>query len=233
MKSAYRKINSFGVLGAITGGIVGMILVAVIYFGDSILNFSVFADSFVIINILFFMGVYIAGYFFLTYFNYDRKDLDYKYWFLFNILLAGILGTLIGYFLHGVLLYFILGFVIGSAIIAFLTLEDETIWLGYCGVICCVIIWLGLSPIYDAYRKVAVPATGYLLQSNSSFWLIRLPLFFIPLFVPVGYLIFRFVISILVEKKDFQSNIQNYKLKAEDWKKDGFDLSEIEKVLNE
>lgn len=212
----YGMKHFYEIIGAASGGLFALLIVIIVAFSDSpsIQSFlTEFAVLFAILNIITFLGCYLSIYAKIGFeYGFDNHAIDD--WIIPSLLLGTVAGFITGFTITGELIFIaliVIGFVIGFGFASLLS-PPLGLTVGICWS-----IWFG----YDLWTKII---------GNTYLWLIE-PLFLAPLFAIIGYLSFKFTLKIFMEKRELQHVIQDYKLKMEGWRNDGYDLSEIEQML--
>lgn len=229
LSSGKRKVtNRFTIACSLLGGCIGSLLGFFLFLISP--NYVLYNVNvrfiFLFINLIIFFGIYVYLYYLVILLTEigigTPKWNEYLPWLFYN----GLLGT-------------------GFGLIFGLVFNLETMWIYVCVII---FIIFSLIPIANmgvigimscvlGYQIINITTAypyEYIFNGQHYFYMdyIHTPLFIIPIFFIIGYKNFKNLAKYFLEKKELESEIQNYKTKIEKWQKEGYELSEIDNLLN-
>jgi len=187
-----------------------------------------FEDIFALVNIiLLLVFLWIAN----LIGSYNFIDKEHYLWIIFNFFIGVLFGLLVMYSIKSFsggeeLLHDAFG---GNEIPFFTIIFGFTFILPVVSIFAVpfICIFIGYS-LYNSY------------QNTSTSWL-ELPIFVIPMFAFIGYITSTVIIgpeaketlipNIIVKRFNLQKEIEEYKIKLEEWQNRGYNLSKLDKIL--
>jgi len=211
----------------ILGGIIGLILIT-IFFNYFNLSYD-FINYFVTINIITLIIIFCITYYTVFKLVKNSKSLNRIHLIFINSLIGAVFGLFVGFMSYeGEIYWFVFGFVILSLIPVVNILI--------------VVFWLGTTIYSSYYPDILIPIFNDFLPihlvDGSMREITSLPLFIIPIFIFLGYLITisvtkshekrRLMLNKIAEQKELKNKMNKYASKLKKWKKEGYDTTILE-----
>ena len=217
-------------IGIFSGGIIGSIL---LFIYINVINLeNNFSHIFIIINIISLIIIFCCGYKIFSNLIKNSLRLRNIHGIILNILIGSIFGLIVGYFSNSDEIFW---FILFFSILSIIPIVNYIM----------VVSILGLTIFTFCFPDFSISIINVFLPiriTDTSFiWIMDLPLFVIPIFAFLGFLmmilLFQKNLKLgffpirFTDHKELQNEMNNYGLKLKKWVSEGYDIRSLEEKL--